>query len=75
MLPTWIDSYARGKAVLDITDPPSYLLTTRAQKLADDLTASLDAMRDTLVAADPAAIDDLTEAPRPLGAIRRVPQI
>lgn len=75
VLPTWINSYARGKAVLDIADPPSYLLTARAQKLADDLTASLDAMHSTLLAADPAALADLTAAPRPLGAIRRVPLI
>ena len=75
VLPMWINSYARGKAVLDITDPPSYPLTVKAQKLADDLAASLDAMHSTLVAAGPAAIEQLTEAPRPLGAIRRVPQI
>ncbi len=75
VLPTWINSYARGKAVLDITDPPSYNLTAKAQKLADDLTTSLDAMHSTLAAADAAALADLIAAPRPLGAIRRVPQI
>ncbi len=75
VLPTWINSYARGKAVLDITDAPSYSLTARAQKLADDLTTSLDAMHSTLAAADAAALADLIAAPRPLGAIRRVPQI
>ena len=52
-----------------------YNLTAKAQKLADDLTTSLDAMHSTLAAADAAALADLVAAPRPLGAIRRVPLI
>jgi predicted acylesterase/phospholipase RssA len=76
-LPTWLDSYRRGMAVFDLDPkaPPSYRLSAPGRQLAGDVRAKLDELAALLDSADGDAVDDLTSAPRPLGVIRRVPQI
>jgi hypothetical protein len=74
-LPAWLQSYAGGRQVLD-TDPalpPSYQLTAGGRQLAHDLAAALDQAAEVIAAADPEALTELTEAPRPPGMIRRIP--
>jgi len=77
VLPDWLASYARGRAVLDIdpATPPSYELTAAGRDLAAQLTETLDGLAEIAATADPDALTDLTRAPRPKGAIRRIPQI
>jgi predicted acylesterase/phospholipase RssA len=76
-LPTWLASYARGRKVLDIdpANPPSYRLDPGARELAAEVAAALDHAAAVLAAADQATLTDLTDAPRPQGIIRRIPQI
>jgi predicted acylesterase/phospholipase RssA len=75
-LPAWLNSYARGREALDIdpTSPPSYGLTVQGRELARNLTQALDGAAEVIATADPDALTDLTEAPRPQGMIRRIPQ-
>jgi hypothetical protein len=70
-------SYARGRAILNINPaaPPSYRLTAAERDLADLLSDALDGLAEIAASADPKALTDLTEEPRPKGAIRRIPQI
>lgn len=77
VLPDWLASYARGRAVLDIDpgDPPSYELTAAGRELADQLSEGLDGLAQVAATAHPDALMNLTRAPRPKGAIRRIPQI
>ena len=77
VLPDWLGSYASGRAVLgvDPTAPPSYDLSARGSDLAAKLVEGLDQLATTVRTADPKAVADLEEQPRPLGAIRRIPQI
>lgn len=76
-LPDWLDSYRRGLSALSVdpTDPPSYELTVRGRRLAAEITRGLDSAAQAVATGDPKALDDLLEEPRPVGAIRRVPQI
>ena len=76
VLPQWLESYARGKSVLDITpaDAPSYKFPTAASRdLAEELSVAMDAAAAIVTGADAKALDDLTAAPRPKGMIRRIP--
>jgi hypothetical protein len=75
-LPAWLDSYSQGMAVFDIDPnaPPSYQLSARGRELAAQVRAKLDELAAMLDSTDDAVVD-LTAAPRPLGVIRRVPQI
>jgi hypothetical protein len=75
-LPDWLNSYARGRQALDTdpTSPPSYGLTVQGRELARNLTQALDGAAEVIANADPEALTDLTEAPRPQGMIRRIPQ-
>jgi predicted acylesterase/phospholipase RssA len=76
-MPAWLASYSRGRAALNIdpADPPSFQLSAAAQALALDLTNALDAASAVVANADPEALDQLTNSPRPPGMIRRIPQI
>lgn len=76
-LPDWLASYAEGRKVLDIDParPPSYDLSAAAQSLAESIAEALDRVAQVAGTADPDALADLTETPRPRGAIRRIPQI
>jgi hypothetical protein len=76
-MPAWLASYSRGRAALNIdpANPPSFKLSASARALALDLTKALDAASAVIANADPEALQQLTEAPRPLGTIRRTPQI
>lgn len=75
-LPAWLMSYSRGRGALNIdpADPPGYRLTKQGQQLAADLTEALDKAVDVIAAADEDALAELTDAPRPQGLIRRIPQ-
>ncbi len=75
-LPAWLDSYSQGMAVFDLDPnaPPSYQLSAPGRELAAQVRAKLDELAAMLDNTDD-AIGDLTAAPRPLGVIRRVPQI
>jgi hypothetical protein len=77
VLPGWLASYARGRAVLDVdpTDPPSYQLSTAGRNLAAQLTEVLDDAARIAAEADPEAIAGLTGAPRPTGILRRIPRV
>ncbi len=77
VLPDWLASYERGRAVLNIdpADPPSYELTAAGRDLADRLSGALDGLAQIAATAHPDARMNLTRAPRPKGAIRRIPQI
>jgi hypothetical protein len=77
VLPDWLASYARGRSVLNIdpANPPSYELTVGGRDLADRLSVALDGLAQIAANADPEALVNLTRAPRPKGAIRRIPQI
>jgi hypothetical protein len=74
VLPDWLVSFARGRAVLNIepADPPSYELTSAGRDLANRLSAGLDGLAQIVATAHPDAIQRLTRAPRPKGAIRRI---
>ena len=76
LMPEWLESYQHGRAVLEIdpTDPPSYKLSTTGRDLAERVGADLDRLAQTVGASPPGALVSLTEAPRPKGAIRRIPQ-
>jgi predicted acylesterase/phospholipase RssA len=77
-LPAWFASYREGMAVFDLDPnaPPSYRLSTSGRKLAAEVRAKLDELAAMLEDTDASdAVGDLTTAPRPLGVIRRVPQI
>jgi hypothetical protein len=77
VLPSWLASYARGRAVLNIdpAGPPSYELSAAGRDLAGRLTTALDGVAQIAAQADADSMANLTGAPRPLGAIRRIPQI
>jgi hypothetical protein len=77
VLPGWLASYSRGRAVLNIdpTSPPSYRLNAASRELADRLTSKLDELAQVAASADPDALSSLTKAPRPTGTIRRIPRI
>jgi len=77
VLPDWLSSYARGREVLDIDPeaPPSYPLTVAGGDLADGLSQGLDDLAALVAGANPGALSDLEEKPRPMGAIRRIPQV
>jgi predicted acylesterase/phospholipase RssA len=76
-MPAWLASYARGRAALDIdpAKPPAFTMSAPARSLAQQLTDALDAAAAVIANADPEALEQLTEAPRPLGMIRRTPQV
>jgi predicted acylesterase/phospholipase RssA len=76
-LPAWARSYKEGMAVFDLdpAKPPSYRFSAKGRHLSSDLTKALDDLAQVVTEADEAALDDVTSKPRPLGAIRRVPQI
>lgn len=76
-LPEWLDSYRRGMASFDLDpdSPPSYRLSSPGQELASQLQTKLDELAELVQTADDEALLDLTSAPRPLGALRRVPRI
>jgi hypothetical protein len=59
---------------LDPNAPPSYQLSAPGRELAAQVRAKLDELAAMLDSTDD-AVGDLTAAPRPLGVIRRVPQI
>jgi hypothetical protein len=67
----------RSRKVLDIDPgrPPSYDLSAAAQSLAESIAEALDRVAEVAETADPDALSDLMEAPRPRGAVRRIPQI
>ena len=75
-LPAWLDSYSQGMAVFDLDPnaPPSYQLSAPGRELAAQVQAKLDELA-TMLDTTNDATGDLTAAPRPLGVIRRVPQI
>jgi hypothetical protein len=76
-LPAWLNSYARGRQALrdiDLASPPSYRLTDQGRTLAASLTEALDKAADVAATADADALTNLTNAPRPQGMIRRIPQ-
>jgi hypothetical protein len=75
-LPAWLISYGRGRRALDIdpVSPPSYNLSAKGRELALNLTEALDNAADVIATADPDALTDLTETPRPQGMIGRIPQ-
>lgn len=80
VLPDWAASYKRGAAVLaiDPNRPPAYRLSPAEQQLAAGITASLDQLAAGIEQAakdDPAVVRTLTDAPRPRGRLRRIPQI
>jgi len=77
VLPDWLASYARGRDVLDTDpgDPPSYPLSAAGRDLAARVSEALDDLANTVARADPGALTNLELAPRPKGAIRRIPQI
>jgi hypothetical protein len=77
VLPDWLASYARGRAVLNVDPaaPPSYEFSAAGRDLAAQLTEALDGLAEIAAEADPDALTNLTRAPRPKGAIRRIPQI
>ncbi|HYT80701.1 MAG TPA: hypothetical protein VEQ37_15885, partial [Actinomycetota bacterium] len=77
VLPDWLASYARGRAVLgiDAANPPSYRMTAGGRNLAELLSASLDNLAAVAARANASAVADLEAKPRPIGAIRRIPQI
>jgi hypothetical protein len=77
-LPEWLASYAAGRAVLDVDPafPPSLGFANVAERqLATDLAAALDSVAYVAAGAPPGAIEALMSQPRPMGAIRRIPQI
>jgi hypothetical protein len=76
-LPAWLNSYSRGRQALndvDLASPPSYRLTDQGRTLAASLTEALDKAADVVATAHADALTDLTNAPRPQGMIRRIPQ-
>jgi len=76
VLPTWLASYAAGRKVLgiDAAVPPSYQFRTAAARdLAARLGEAMDAAAAVVATADPKAVEDLTDTPRPRGMIRRIP--
>jgi hypothetical protein len=78
-LPSWLDSYQRGRAALankgiKLAEPPDYPYEDDGQ-LSNDLAIKLDAVAISADSAPGAAIDDLTSAPTPLGALRRTPRL
>lgn len=77
VLPSWIESYAHGRRVLEIdpASPPSYRLKAREQALADRLAQGLDNLVEIIEAADEADLAGLTSRPRPQGTLRRMPQM
>jgi hypothetical protein len=76
-LPDWLEAYRRGLNALSVNPaaPPSYPLTARGRRLATKISSAIDSAAQAAADADPKAVDDIAEEPRPLGAIRRVPQI
>jgi len=60
---------------IDPDVPPSYSFSAKGRDLAAKISADLDQLATTIEGADPKAIEDLEEQPRPIGAIRRIPQI
>lgn len=76
LMPDWLASYERGRAVLEIepTDPPSYKLSVPGRQLANRLSVGLDGLAKTVAMTPREAVGNLTRAPRPQGAIRRIPR-
>ena len=76
-LPDWVASYASGRDVLEIDpkDPPSYPFSAGGRDLAAKISEDLDRLATTIQDAEAKAIENLEATPRPLGAIRRIPQI
>lgn len=78
VLPTWLASYARGRAALraDFANPPSYGFANNAERdLAIRLTDALDQLASIAASAPAGEVEDLTAQPRPQGALRRIPTI
>lgn len=76
-LPTWLGSYAAGRAVLGIeaTAPPSYPFSrTATRELAGRLTEALDRAAEVVADADPETVAELIGVPNPAGVIRRTPR-
>ncbi len=79
VVPPWVSSYGRGRAGLDVdpvTGPPSYPFSSDDEHdLADQLDAEMTGLAAIITAAEPAALAALTARPRPVGVVRRIPQI
>ncbi|WP_127131559.1 patatin-like phospholipase family protein [Georgenia sp. SYP-B2076] len=75
VLPAWLTAYADGRQALDVdpASPPGYPLSMRGIALADSLSDALDAAARVVTTADEDAVGELTEEPRPVGVIRRIP--
>jgi hypothetical protein len=79
VLPLWAQEYGRGRRMLGsqlMADPPSFPFDSCAdQQLAAELDAGMQWLAGVVAEADPEALAALTSQPRPVGLIRRVPQI
>lgn len=79
VLPAWAESYGRGRVVLGdalAEDPPSYRFVNRDEaELAVELDQAMGRLAQIVAEADPQTLASLTARPKPVGAIRRVPQI
>ncbi|SDS30043.1 patatin-like phospholipase family protein [Microlunatus soli] len=79
VLPAWAESYRLGRAVLGddlVADPPSYRFTDADEaRLAAELDRTMARLAQLVDQADPQTVAALAAQPRPVGAIRRVPQI
>ena len=75
VLPDWLESYATGRAVLDVdpANPPSYSMTKAGRELAADLDGLLSQAAARIAEADPVEIANLVSAPSPSGMLRRTP--
>ncbi|WP_168207611.1 patatin-like phospholipase domain-containing protein [Microlunatus elymi] len=79
VLPDWAESYGLGRAVLGerlLADPPSYRFGSESEReLAGELDRVLDELARVVEEADPQALAALTDRPRPVGVLRRMPQV
>ena len=78
VLPSWAQSYGAGRPAVDplIEQPPSFPFRTAGQQeLADELDQAMARLAQVVADADPEDLAALTSAPRPVGVLRRMPQI
>tara|TARA_R110000868_G_scaffold405206_2_gene684371 strand:- start:6584 stop:8470 length:1887 start_codon:yes stop_codon:yes gene_type:complete len=76
-LPEFLGAYRRGRAELHIdpTDPPGFDLPAPSRALAGRLSGALTHGAEAVAAAPDAAVESLTESPKPRGSLRRVARI